>query len=118
MVFNSDRPIYIQLAEDFKYKIACGSISLGEQLPSTTELTRAYNINQNTVLQAYELLKNQGLSVTKRGVGTFVVNDKKTLDELRKQLKDSIVKNYKEQMWRLGFDTDEMVEAIYHGEKE
>lgn len=57
MVFNSDRPIYIQLAEDFKYKIACGSISLGEQLPSTTELTRAYNINQNTVLQAYELLK-------------------------------------------------------------
>lgn len=42
----------------------------------------------------------------------------KTLDELRKQLKDSIVKNYKEQMWRLGFDTDEIVEAIYHGEKE
>lgn len=117
MDFDSDRPIYIQIVDDFKYKIACGTVGVGKKLPSTTELTKTYGITQNTALQVYEKLRVQGLCVVKRGIGTFVINDNELREKLKEELKNSLVETYKSRMSQLGFDTNEMVKAISFGEK-
>lgn len=69
---DSGIPLYAQLVGIIKHDISSGALSVGELLPSESELCRALDISRNTVRQAIGELENEGLVVRKRGKGTFV----------------------------------------------
>lgn len=71
---NSDIPLYTQLVGIIKRNISVGTLSVGDLLPSETELCRALDISRNTVRQAIGELEDEGLVVRKRGKGTFVAD--------------------------------------------
>jgi GntR family transcriptional regulator len=63
---------YQQIADRLRDQIARGVYGPGERLPSEPDLMETYQASRNTVRLAIALLTNQGLVVTRQGLGTFV----------------------------------------------
>lgn len=63
---------YQEIADRLRDQIDVGSLKPGERLPSEPDLVRLFDASRNTVRLAIALLTNQGLVVTRQGLGTFV----------------------------------------------
>ncbi len=73
---GSDKPIYLQVAEQISEAIAKGQVVSGDRLPAVRKLAAELVINPNTVARAYSVLEQAGLVSTKTGSGTFVADPK------------------------------------------
>ena len=67
------QPKYQEIADRLRELIAAGALEPGERLPSEPDLAAEYDASRNTVRLAIALLINQGLVVSRQGLGTFVV---------------------------------------------
>ncbi|PIG95417.1 phosphonate metabolism transcriptional regulator PhnF [Gloeocapsopsis sp. IPPAS B-1203] len=65
-------PLYIQIAEQLKQNIQQQVYQVGDKLPSENELSLQFGVNRHTLRRAIELLKQEGLLRTDRGIGIFV----------------------------------------------
>ncbi len=63
---------YQQIADRLRDQIDSGALQPGERLPSEPDLVGQFDASRNTVRLALALLTNQGLVVTRQGLGTFV----------------------------------------------
>jgi GntR family transcriptional regulator len=70
----SGLPIYLQILQQVKHRVATGALRTGEQLPSVRELAAHLRVNPNTVAKAYTELEREGVVETRRGSGTFVAD--------------------------------------------
>ncbi|XPP26395.1 MAG: GntR family transcriptional regulator [Leucobacter sp.] len=68
----SERAIYEQIADSVRAGIAAGRVRVGETLPPARELAAGLEVNQHTVLHAYQLLRDEGLVDLRRGRGAVV----------------------------------------------
>lgn len=84
---NSEIPLYSQLKDKIINKINEGEYKVGEKLPSEKELIELYDVSRTTVRQAIDVLVRENYLEIKRGIGTFVKQNKKFniwgLEELR-----------------------------------
>ena len=69
---NSRVPIYRQLDASLRRLILGGTLSPGQKLPSTRELSEDLGISRITVKSVYEQLVAEGYAEAKTGAGTFV----------------------------------------------
>ena len=90
--FESDTPIYIQVAEQIKDAILSGAFPEETQIPSTTEVSVTYKINPATALRGVTLLVDAGILYKKRGVGIFV--QKGAAETILNQRKDAFYNGY------------------------
>ncbi len=72
MQFDQKKTIYLQIADMIMEKILKGSYPEGEKIDSIRSLAVAIQVNPNTVQRTYELLQNESIISTKRGLGYFV----------------------------------------------
>ncbi|WP_422080096.1 GntR family transcriptional regulator [Ulvibacterium sp.] len=72
-------PQYKKLHLTLKQGILSGAISKGSLLPSENELSAKYNITRATVRQGLQELVREGFIEKRMGIGSVVVNDRKTL---------------------------------------
>jgi GntR family transcriptional regulator len=63
---------YQQIADDLRAQINNGALAPGQRLPSEPDLAAQHDASRNTVRLAIALLTNQGLVVSRQGLGTFV----------------------------------------------
>lgn len=82
---NSEKPIFMQIAEGLEDAILSGALPEGGQLPSITELSVQYTINPATALKGINLLVDQDVAYKKRGVGMFVSNGARALLQRKRQ---------------------------------
>lgn len=68
----STEPIYRQLAEILRAKIASGEYGPGDKLPSEPRLQQEHGHARDTIRHAIKLLREENLVVTLPGRGTFV----------------------------------------------
>lgn len=73
---NSPIPVYYQLKEDIKQKIANEVWKVGQCIDSERELSENYGVSRMTVRQALGELVKEGLLVREKGKGTFVCEPK------------------------------------------
>jgi GntR family transcriptional regulator len=87
---HSGEPIYRQIVEAIKYRIASGQLAAESQLPSIRDLARALVVNPRTVIKAYEELQQDGVVVLRHGRGVFVTEPRSTLPvrERRRKLEE------------------------------
>lgn len=71
---HSGEPIYRQIVEAVKLRVARGELPEGARLPSIRELATQLEINTRTVSKAYEVLGQEGLVVMQQGRGVFVTS--------------------------------------------
>lgn len=69
---SSTEPIYRQIVEQVRRRVASGEASAGEELPSVRALASAHAINPMTVSKAYSLLEAEGLLERRRGMGMVI----------------------------------------------
>lgn len=69
-------PLYHQLRQAIRERIAAGEWRPGEQVPTLRELCRLYGVSRITAVQALGALAQEGLLTRQRGKGTFVAEPK------------------------------------------
>src|SRR5271165_5619744 len=76
VISQSDkRPIYLQIMEQFKQRIAVGDWKEGQILPSIRQLAVDLQVSVITVKRAYLELEREGVIVTQQGKGSQVAAD-------------------------------------------
>jgi len=116
IVINNKKSIYEQIIDGIKADIMSGTYPPGAKLPSVRDLSAQLTVNPNTIQKAYKELENQGWIYTASGLGCFVSEKERDIDEkqlanLYEELKHTI-----SQLVFLGVTKDEIIQKI-GGEK-
>jgi GntR family transcriptional regulator len=103
-------PKYQQVTEDLRSKIADGTYSVGDPLPSTSALMTTYGVSVTVVRAAIKQLQSEGLAEGQPGKAVYVAGEpgpsieldeiSRRIDELRTAL-DSAVSQLDARMSRL-----------------
>jgi len=112
--FNPNVPIYQQIMNGIKQDIVSGARKPGDKLQSVRELAEALTVNPNTVQRAYQELEREGVSETRRGTGTFIVEKESLISDLKTEMAHSVIKNFIDGMRALGFRDDAIVATVKH----
>ncbi len=103
VLFSSGIPIYLQVMGDMKRDMAAGALLAGRRVDSVRALAARYGINLNTMQRVCAELEREGLLVTRRGIGSFVTEDRERLEALREEMARGLARAYLEGMAGLGF---------------
>jgi GntR family transcriptional regulator len=66
-------PLYHQIAEAIRYRVATGTLLPGEQLPPVRQAAAWWSVNLHTVRRAYQELIRDGLVESRGAAGTRVI---------------------------------------------
>jgi GntR family transcriptional regulator len=66
------RPLYLQVKEQIRRRIALGDWAPGAEIPSIRTLAAAVQVSVITIKRAYLELELEGVIVTRQGKGSFV----------------------------------------------
>lgn len=69
---SDGRPMYLQIVEQIRQRVAVGDWPRGEEIPSIRQLAAALRISVITVKRAYQELESEGVIVTQQGKGSTV----------------------------------------------
>ena len=69
---GSSEPIYRQLIEQVRRRVAAGQLKAGDEIPSVRELAQALAVHPMTVSKAYSLLESDGVLERRRGLSMVV----------------------------------------------
>lgn len=115
--FDSDTPIYIQLAEAIEDDILNDVFKEDTQIVSTTDISVTFTINPATARKGVNLLVNENILYKKRGVGMFVSPGAK--DMILKKRKASFYEGYivtlLEEATKLNISTTDIIQMIERG---
>jgi GntR family transcriptional regulator len=76
VISRSDgRPMYLQIMEQIKQKVAVGDWPRGEEIPSIRQLAVDLRVSVITIKRAYLELEREGVIVTQHGKGSTVAAD-------------------------------------------
>ncbi len=109
-IINENIPIFARIAEGMKDHILMGDLKEGDQLPSTTQISKEYNINIATVNRAVNILVSEGIAFKKRGIGMFVSEGAvdKLIDERRKTFRENYILATLTEAQRLRYSVEEL----------
>src|ERR1700685_1069209 len=86
VISQSDgRPMYLQIMEQIKQRIAVGEWASGEEIPSIRQLAVALRVSVITIKRAYLELEREGVIVTQQGKGSRVASNAGLGARLRQQ---------------------------------
>lgn len=117
--FDNDRPIYLQIVEQFKQSILSGEAEPGEKLMTVRELAADAGVNPNTMQRALAELERDGLMYTNRTSGRYITDDKAVIYGLKKGFAKKKLEKFLDDMERIGLGVDETIELLreYGGRK-
>lgn len=109
---HSGEPVYRQIVEAVKYRIASGELPPQTQLPSIRTLAEQLQINPRTVVKAYEELERAGLVVMRQGQGVFVSPPSSAPAAARRATMADLVRRVLSEASRLGCEEQEIMEIV------
>ena len=112
LIFDNDRPIYVQLVEQLTIYIVSGQISPGDRLSSVRDLALDLKVNPNTMQKALSELEALKLIYTERTNGKYVTTDKKRIEIYKQKLAKEKTKKYISDMKKLGINKNDIVNFI------
>jgi DNA-binding transcriptional regulator YhcF (GntR family) len=115
--FESEKPIFLQIAEGIEDAILAGAFPEESQIPSITEFSVNYKINPATALKGINILVDNGIVYKKRGLGMFVKTG--AVDQLlrkrKEQFFDSYIVNLVTEATRLNLSEEDIKSMIERG---
>lgn len=112
MEFKAALPIYLQVKMMIKRDIVTGELPLGAKMPSVRDMALQFTINPNTVSRVYRELEQEGICYTKRGMGTFVTEEKEKVEKLRDEMARELMSQFLNGMNQLGISREEAILMI------
>ena len=117
---EDSQPIYQQIAEGIEDEILGNGLKEGEQVPSTNQFARHYQINPATAAKGINLLVEEGILYKKRGIGMFVAEGARAaIQEKRRQLfyREFVLPLWEEAV-KLNLNKESVVELMNQAMKE
>ena len=113
-LLSQNKSIYLQVSEMIETDILRGILLEEERVPSTNELAKQYTINPATAAKGINLLVDEGILYTKRGIGMFVAEGAKEhiIEKRRDAFYENYVKGLLEEAKSLGISSEQLVEMI------
>lgn len=112
MDFSERIPIYVQVGDAIVKKIVTGDLMPGDRIPAIKDLAKLFKINANTVVKSLSELEGENIVETRRGLGTFIVDDKakidKTIDKYIRLRVSDVLKEFDS----LGVDEKKLIQYI------
>ena len=112
MEFDNQRPIYLQLLEEFKLKISTGQWQAGEKIDSVRSLASFYEVNPNTIQKALSELEREGLTETRRTAGRFVTDNTSLISDLEDDSFKKIADEFIEGAKNLNLGKDKAIDDL------
>ena len=108
--FRSGLPIYLQVVERIKERIAGGQLRPGDQLPTVRALALELRVNFNTIARSYRILDEVGIISTQQGRGTYILSvpPPEVSEEIRLQALQALTRRYLTDAERLGAKPEEL----------
>lgn len=110
--FNNTIPIYIQVMDDIKRKIALGVYLPNDRVESVRELAIFYGANPNTIQRALSELEREGLLRAERTIGRFICDNSELIASCKKKLAEDAVTNFLQELTSIGLSLEEGIELI------
>lgn len=111
---ESDKPIYVQVAEWLENEILRGQFQADDKMYSQYQLADLFTINPATAGKGLSLLLDNDILYKKRGLGMFVTSEARSLIlSKRKSEKFSIqIKEIIDEAERLEVSFDEVIDML------
>ena len=108
--FRSGIPIYLQVVERIKERLAAGQLRPGEQLPTVRALALELRVNFNTIARAYRIMDESGIISTQQGRGTYILElpSPEAAENIRLQALADLTQRYLADAERLGVSPEEL----------
>jgi GntR family transcriptional regulator len=106
------RPMYLQILEQIRARIAAHDWPPGKELPSIRALAAGLNVSVITVKRAYLDLETEGLIVTRHGKGSFVADVNGLAGELKEEELDGHLAQAAEIGRQLGLGEEELAARL------
>ncbi|QDH19712.1 GntR family transcriptional regulator [Saccharibacillus brassicae] len=112
--FDESRPIFQQIAERVEDDILNDTYAEEDQIISTTQFSRMFQINPATVVKGFALLVNEDIIYKKRGLGMYVAAGakEKIMGKRRERFYSDLVVRLLEEAEKLGLTTEDVIEMI------
>lgn len=86
MISQTDpRPLYLQVKEQIRHRIAVGELEPGAEIPSIRALAADIRVSVITIKRAYLELELEGVIQTRQGRGSFVTANAGLGESLQEQ---------------------------------
>jgi GntR family transcriptional regulator len=82
-------PIYVQIADHVRDRIARGELRPGDEVPSERQVAADWEVSRPTATKALDILRREGLVLGRQGAGTFVTDP----PSLRRQASDRYMRS-------------------------
>jgi GntR family transcriptional regulator len=109
---TDSRPLYLQILEQIRARIAAGDWPAGKELPSIRALAAALNVSVITIKRAYLDLETEGVIVTRHGKGSFVAEAAGLAGELQEQKLDAALSEASTLAQQLGLTEDDLAARL------
>ncbi len=110
--FNNNTPIYIQIMDEIKLRIAKGVLKPGDKVPPVRDLALKAGVNPNTMQKALSELEREGVLYSNRTAGRFVAEGENAGVDMR----DMVIKQYLDifvdSMKALGYSNSEIKDKL------
>jgi len=106
------RPMYLQIMEQMRQRIAVGDWPPGHEIPSIRAMAVATKVSVITVKRAYLELERAQVIVTRQGRGSFVADNVDLGRQLKHEELDEHLRAAAEIGKHLGLTADELVERL------
>lgn len=110
--FNSDKAVYLQIAERIKRMVLSGEYGAGSQIPTVRQLALEAAVNPNTVQHAFSELENEGIIISKGTLGRFVTENAEVIELSRRELAKSLAKEFLKSVNELSFSNADAIEIL------
>jgi GntR family transcriptional regulator len=109
---KDSRPMYLQIIDQIKHKIAVGDWPRGYRLPSIRELAISTGVSVITVKRAYQELEAEQVIFTQQGRGSFVADGENMGLRLQREALDRLLGEALASAGILGMSVDELAARL------
>jgi GntR family transcriptional regulator len=112
--FRSGIPIYLQVVERIKERLAAGQLRPGDQLPTVRSLAMELRVNFNTIARAYRIMDDTGIISTQQGRGTYILElpSPEVSESIQQKALEELTRRYLADAERLGVSPEELEEVL------
>jgi GntR family transcriptional regulator len=112
--FRSGIPIYLQVVERIKERLASGQLKPGDQLPTVRSLASDLRVNFNTIARAYRIMDESGIISTQQGRGTYILEmpPPEVIGSMRVKALEDLTQRYIADAERLGVSPDVLIKIL------
>ncbi|HTC52219.1 MAG TPA: GntR family transcriptional regulator [Steroidobacteraceae bacterium] len=112
------RPMYLQIKEQLRHRIAVGELQPGEEIPSIRALAVSTRVSVITIKRAYLELEHEGVILTRQGRGSFVAENANLGSHLQAQELDEQLTAAVHTAALLGIKGEALVERLREIERD